>query len=98
MKKFTILSATILTLTGVLFSQEESNGLKNLPSIGAHIGAMSYLGDIEGSKGATMFTYWKPAYGFYLEKKIGSIFGVSLNGTFGKVSKSQLDNDVFVNF
>lgn len=69
-----------------------------MPSIGGHIGALSYLGDIQGSQGATMFTYWRPAYGFYLEKKIGSIFGISSNGIFGKVSKSQLDDDVFVNF
>jgi hypothetical protein len=59
---------------------------------------LSYLGDIKGSTGSSIFTYWKPAYGFYLEKKIGSIFGVSVNGTFGKVSKSQLDEKMFANF
>lgn len=56
------------------------------------------MGDIKGSKGSSIFTYWKPAYGFYLEKKIGSIFGVSVNGMFGKVSKSQLDDNTFLNF
>lgn len=55
------------------------------------------MGDISGTKGNS-FTYWKPAYGFYLEKKIGSIFGVSANGIFGKVSKSKINNSTFVNF
>lgn len=109
MKKITLLSAIALLLVGVTaaFAQEETqkettskskNTAKYIPSIGVHGGALSYLGDIEGTDGATMFTYWKPAYGFYLEKKIGSIIGVSVNGMFGEVSKSQLDNDVFLNF
>lgn len=98
MKKFTFLSATFILLVGSVFSQEKSDGMKHIPSIGAHIGALSYLGDVKGTEGATLFTYWRPAYGFYLEKKIGSIFGISVNGTFGKVSKSQLDNDIFLNF
>jgi len=99
MKKFTLLSVITFLLIGMTFSQEKkSNGLKYIPSIGVHGGVLSYLGDIEGTKGATIFTYWKPAYGFYLEKKIGNIFGISVNGMFGKISKSQLDNDVFLNF
>jgi len=97
MKKFTLLSATLFLSVGMLFSQEKS-GAKHIPSIGAHIGALSYMGDISGTKGSTAFTYLKPAYGFYLEKKIGSIFGVSVNGMFGKISKSRLDNNTFVNF
>lgn len=98
MKKFTLLTTLTVLLAFSSTAQEKSNGAEHIPSIGAHIGGLSYLGDIQGTKGATPFTYWRPAYGFYLEKKIGSIFGVSLNGTFGKVSKSQLDNDVFQNF
>ena len=100
MKKFTLLSVTLFLLVGLSFAQEEekSNGAKHIPSIGVHIGGLSYMGDISGTKGSTAFTYWKPAYGFYLEKKFGSIFGVSANGLFGKVSKSQLDDNVFVNF
>ena len=97
MKKFTLLSATLFLSVGILFSQEKS-GLKHLPSIGGHIGGLSYMGDISGTKGSSAFTYLKPAYGFYLEKKIGSIFGVSVNGMFGKISKSHLDNNTFVNF
>jgi hypothetical protein len=99
MKKFTLLSAITFLTIGMVFSQEKkSDGLKYIPSIGLHGGALSYMGDIKGTDGATIYTYWKPAYGFYLEKKIGSIFGVSVNGMFGKVSKSQLDDDVFLNF
>ena len=96
MKKFTLLATTLFLSLGMLFSQGES-GLKHVPSIGFHIGGLSYMGDISGTKGNS-FTYWKPAYGFYLEKKIGSIFGVSANGIFGKVSKSKINNSTFVNF
>jgi hypothetical protein len=98
MKKIILLTIASVLLTGTLFCQEKSSGLKYVPSIGVQAGALSYLGDIKGIDGATLYTYWKPAYGFYLEKKIGSIFGVSVNGIFGKVSKSQLDDDVFQNF
>ncbi|MDF1673002.1 MAG: hypothetical protein P1U41_05830 [Vicingaceae bacterium] len=96
MKKVTLLTTTLFLSLGLLFSQEKS-GLKHVPSIGVHIGGLSYMGDISGAKGNS-FTYWKPAYGFYLEKKIGSIFGVSANGIFGKVSKSKINNSTFVNF
>lgn len=97
-KKFTLLTfITALLLSSFGYAQEKSS-LEKMPSIGIHGGAMSYLGDIKGSKGSTIFTFWRPAYGFYIEKKIGSIFGVSLNGTFGKVSKSQLDEQMFANF
>ena len=99
MKKFTLISAIIFLVIGMAFGQEEkSSAAKYIPSIGIHGGALSYMGDIKGTNGATIYTYWKPAYGFYLEKKIGSIFGVSVNGMFGKVSKSQLDDNVFLNF
>ncbi len=86
-----------LLLTNVSYSQEKSSS-QNIPSIGAHIGVLSYMGDVTGSKGSTIYTYWKPGFGFYLEKKIGSIFGISFNGLFGKVSKSQLDETTFRNF
>lgn len=98
MKKVILFTAITFLLIGNTFSQEKTVTKSHIPSIGVHVGALSYLGDIKGSTGSSMFTYWKPAYGFYLEEKIGSIFGISVNGTFGKISKSQLDNDVFLNF
>ncbi|TXB66750.1 outer membrane beta-barrel protein [Vicingus serpentipes] len=97
-KKITLLPLIASLLFSVVSIAQKTSSLEKLPSIGLHGGAMSYLGDVKGSKGSTVFTYWKPAYGFYLEKKIGSIFGVSVNGTFGKVSKSQLDEQLFANF
>jgi hypothetical protein len=86
-----------LLITTISYGQGKSS-LEKMPSIGGHIGVLSYMGDVSGSKGSTVYTYWRPGYGFYLEKKIGSIFGVSVNGLFGKVSKSQLDESVFRNF
>lgn len=101
-KKYILLSTicALLTVQSV-FSQEETtqgNGLKFMPSIGANFGTLSYLGDIEGSEGSTVFTYWRPAYGIYLEKKIGNYIGITANGMFGKVAKNQLDDNVFQNF
>ena len=71
MKKNILLASISFLLVGMIFSQEEktSNGLEFLPSIGVHVGALSYMGDIKGVDGANIYTYWKPAYGFYLEKK-----------------------------
>tara|TARA_R110001592_G_scaffold211623_1_gene463564 strand:+ start:391 stop:1695 length:1305 start_codon:yes stop_codon:yes gene_type:complete len=97
-KKTTLLPLIAALLFSFVSVAQKTSSLEKMPSIGIHGGAMSYLGDIKGSKGSTIYTYWKPAYGFYLEKKIGSIFGVSVNGTFGKVSKSQLDEQLFANF
>ena len=87
----------VLVFTTIGYGQEKSSS-RHIPSIGGHIGVLSYMGDIKGSKGSTIYTYWKPAYGFYLEKKIGGVFGISLNGMFGKISKSQLDETIFQNF
>ena len=99
MKKYTLLSVITILTVGMTFGQKEkSNVLKHIPSIGLHGGVLSYMGDVKGAEGTSIYSYAKPAYGFYLEKKIGSIFGVSVNGMFGKISKSQLDNDVFLNF
>ena len=99
MKKITLLSAITFLLVGMVFSQKkQSDALRHIPSIGVHVGALSYMGDVNGTDGGSIYTFWKPAYGFYLEKKIGSIFGVSVNGMFGKISKSQLDDNVFLNF
>jgi len=101
MRKITFLIVAALMSVNLVYSQQEkksSVGIENIPSIGIHIGTLSYLGDIKGAKGSNLFTYWKPAYGIYLEKKFGNIFGVSANGMFGKIAKSQLDNNVFLNF
>ncbi len=98
MKKVALIFPILLIITGGSYGQKKSNGLRNMPSIGGHIGTLSYIGDIAGSKNGSALTDWKVGYGFYLEKKIGNVFGISMNGTFGKVSKSQLDENVFLNF
>lgn len=98
-KKITLLTIIItLFFSEITFGQSEKGPVKNLFSIGVHAGTLSYLGDIKGADGTNLFTQWRLGYGFYLEKKIGNAFGFSVNGIFGKVSKSQLDNNVFLNF
>ncbi len=96
--KTTFLTLLVVVMSSTVLYGQEKSSTEHIPSIGLHAGVLSYLGDVKGSKGSTPFTYWKPGYGFYLEKKIGSIFGISVNGLFGKVSKSQLDEKVFENF
>ncbi|MDT8411228.1 MAG: hypothetical protein RQ875_02095 [Vicingaceae bacterium] len=100
-RKITIFAVLFLcVIAQKSFAQSESggNGLKYIPSIGANFGTLSYMGNLKGSEGSSVFTYWRPVYGVYLEKKIGSYLGITANGMFGKVSKSQLDNTVFHNF
>lgn len=91
----TIISLTTFLLGGFHLIGQEAN--QPLFSIGAHGGMLSYMGDI-GKNNATILTNSNLAYGFYLEKKIGNVFGISSNGLFGKVAKSQLDDQVFRNF
>jgi hypothetical protein len=96
MKKSTFLVLLIglfISING--FSQKSS--LEKLPSIGGHVGLLSFMGDVS-DKGANIFTNWKIGYGVYVEKKIGNIFGVSVNGLFDKVSGNQFDDFVFRNF
>jgi len=95
-----VLFALLFTtsLPSLVFSQGEKKVLNYLPSIGAHIGTISYMGDIKGDKGSNLYTHWRLGYGFYLEKKIGSFFGVSVNGIIGKAAKSELNNETFINF
>ncbi len=97
-KKFKISIALISLCIAAKTNAQEKSGASKMPSIGGHVGVLSYMGDVSGSKGTTIYTYWKPGFGFYLEKKFGNIFGVTANGLFGKVSKSQLDETTFRNF
>jgi len=98
-KKYTLLFAILILLSSsILVAQEKSNALKYIPSIGAHGGVMSYFGDVKGSNDASFMTNLQTGYGFYLEKKFGSIFGITSNGIFGKIAQSQLDNSNFRNF
>ena len=90
-----LLTAVLPILT---FGQGEKKILNYLPSIGAHIGSISYMGDIKGDKGSNLYTHWRLGYGFYLEKKITGILGVSANGIFGKAAKSELNDERFINF
>lgn len=99
MKKIALLIVAIFLLLGMAFCQEKKNSSKKyIPSIGLHGGGLSYSGDVGGAVGSNVLTYWKPSYGFYIEKKISPIFGVTINGLFGKISKSQLDDNTFLNF
>ena len=99
MKKFTLFLAIIFLLMGDGFSQEEQSDWKKfMPSIGFQGGVVSSIGDVSGAPGTTVVTYSKPFYGLYLEKKIGNVFGISSNTTFGTLSNSQLDDNVFLNF
>ena len=97
MRKFTFFSAFTFLFLGTIFGQD-TGWEKYMPSIGIHGGVNSYIGDVSSSPGTNVFSYAKPAYGFYLEKKIGSVFGISSHAMFGKISKSQLDDNVFLNF
>jgi len=96
MKNFAFI---ILALALLVFknSYSQKSTVEKLPSVGAHVGLLSYMGDIS-DKGSNIYTYWKPAFGFYLEKKIGNVFGISVNGLFGKVSASQFNEVSFKNF
>tara|TARA_B100000809_G_scaffold264094_1_gene318994 strand:- start:2032 stop:3315 length:1284 start_codon:yes stop_codon:yes gene_type:complete len=99
MRKVILLSLNMFLFIGIGLGQKEKTDFKEyMPSIGIHGGALSYLGDVKGAAGSNILTYWKPSYGFYLEKKISPVFGISVNGLFGKISKSQLDDNVFLNF
>jgi len=95
---FAALISCVISQKSLAQSEPKGDGLKYIPSIGANFGTLSYMGNLQGSKGSSVFTYWRPVYGVYLEKKIGSFVGITANGMFGTVSKSQLDDEVFHNF
>ena len=78
------------------YSQSKSF-LEKAPSIGFHAGLLSYMGDLS-PKESNIYTYWKPGYGFYFEKKIGNFFGISLNGLFGKICENNFNESMYNNF
>jgi hypothetical protein len=67
-------------------------------SIGVHVGALTYKGDIQGNGPDSYFSYGEQSFGVSIEKKLGSYYGILVNGLFGKVSKEEKYENTFTNF
>ena len=67
-------------------------------SVGLHAGSLSYIGDIEGNGSGSYFGFGNWSYGVSLEKKLGTNYGILVNGLFGKVTKSEMYANSYVNF
>ena len=62
---------------------------KQLPSLTLGVGVLSFDGDIGNGVNLTSFSRVRGAYSGALEQRVGSVFGFSLNGTYGKLADSE---------
>lgn len=82
-------------------NNDNSNQIKftpGYPSIGAHIGVLSFIGDVGKPEKVAIYSNSTLGYGGYIEEKFGQMIGLQLNGTFGTLSKSYIDTATFLNF
>lgn len=66
-------------------------------SFGVNLGTLSYIGDIY-SGGGNVFGHGSWSIGMTAEKKLGTNYGVLINGFFGKVAKEETFDNTFYNF
>jgi opacity protein-like surface antigen len=71
-----------------LKTQDSPHKKMELPSVGLGFGVMSYFGQVGAAKssGVGSFTDIRPGFNVNVEERLGNIFALSLNGTFGKLS------------
>lgn len=95
---FIVCSIFALLLNTNLFAQEENTQKIYPPAIGVNFGALTFSGDIGKNNKSALYTNTRWGYGFFVEQKIGSIFGIQLNGLMGKLSKNETDTNIYRNF
>lgn len=96
-----LMTLALILSTGYLSAQDsdtKTNAEKYLPNIGAHAGFMSYNGDIGKGSGTNIYSNIKFGYGFYLEKKIANLVGISLNANMGTLAKNRIDTGGYWSF
>jgi opacity protein-like surface antigen len=96
MKKSLLTIVLLFLMIGVTISQ---NGkMKQRPSIGLGIGVLSFNGDVGSGFDLSSFSRVKTGFNLNVEQRIGKYIGVAFNGTYGKLSDSQRDKNVNLNF
>jgi opacity protein-like surface antigen len=76
---------------------EAPTGDKDVISIGAGMGFISFFGDLNKDSELSTFTNLRPGYNFQLERRFGDYLGVSLNGLLGSAAHSQRDTAILLN-
>lgn len=98
MKRLTFILATIFAVGSYAQETDPNFAEKYLPNIGINAGCLSYNGDIGRKTGTNILSNVRFGYGFYLEKKIRHLVGISINGTMGNVAKTRLDTGGYWSF
>ena len=90
-KKHTKLSLLIIYLGVINTTQAQL-------SVTGQIGGLKFLGDVGQKSNANFFSDMRLGYNLGAEYRIGKIFGVGLNGVYGKLSGTNNDKTSYANF
>jgi hypothetical protein len=90
----------IITLLAALIcgSISAQNILDNMPTIGVGSGVLIFNGDVSKNDKASSFCRIRAGYNITVEKRFGDLFGVALNGVFGKLAGSEYSETSNLNF
>ena len=88
MKAF-LLSLLLLCYSVLGFAQFYDDDEVQVLSISGGVGMTSYFGDLNQNRDYSLFSSIRPAFHFDVEKRVGKIFGIGLNGMMGTIAQSQ---------
>ncbi len=97
MKKIILNTACMLALYSTGLSQAADSTASKLPSISIGAGALTFSGDIGTGSNVSSYSSIRAGYSLAIEKRFGSLLGVSLNGMMGKLAKSERSSDPMYN-
>ncbi len=99
MKKILLTLVLLLVVVGITNSQnEKSKKAKQLPSLALGLGVLSFDGDIGNGVNLTSLSRIRGGYSLTLDQRIGKVFGVSINGIYGKLADSEMGAKRNLNF
>jgi len=85
-----ITGCLFIVTSNILTAQiPEEKNTKQLPSISAGIGVLTFDGDIGGGVNVSSFGRIRAGYNFSVEQRIKNIIAFSVSGTFGKIADSE---------
>lgn len=98
-KKILLTVVLLLAVVGITNSQnEKSKKPKQLPSLALGLGVLSFDGDIGNGVNLTSLSRIRGGYSLTLDQRIGKVFGVSINGIYGKLADSEMGAKRNLNF
>ena len=101
MKKLRIVGLGIALLLASTTAEaqylDDDDGGQDVLTIGGGMGFLTFFGDLSKESELSKYTNIRAAYYFNFERRFGNIFGVQLDGLFGKVAFNEVSANVAQN-